>query len=68
MHVQISQEIGFDGTSDSCINILQGYYKAPPDTDNYTNAYLKNLRRSPNIIEPPQAILPKKYSNRDGQI
>ena len=31
-----------------------------PDTDEYTTAYLKQLRRSPNIIEPPQDTVPTK--------
>ena len=60
VHVQISKEIGFYGTSGICLKILQGDYNAPPDTDNYTSAYLKHIRRSPKFIEPPQAIMPTK--------
>ena len=60
MHVRITQEIGFGGTSDSCLKILQGHYNETLYKDDYTTAYLKHLGRSPNVIEPPQAIVPKK--------
>ena len=60
VHGQIAQEIGLYSTSDSCLKILQGYYNAPPDTDDYTNAYLKHLKIAPNIIEPPQPTVPTK--------
>ena len=57
MHDRISQEIGFISNSDIFRKIVQGYYNVPPDIDDYTTAYLKHLRRSPNIIEPPQSIV-----------
>ena len=67
MHGGIDQEIGFNGTSGSCLKILQGNYNATPDTYDYTTAKIKHLRRAPNIIELPQATVPKKDSRRDGQ-
>ena len=68
MHGRISQDIVFNVTSNSCLKILQGHYNVLPDTDDYNTAYLKYLRIPPNIIEPPQATVPTKYSRRDGQI
>ena len=38
---------------------MQEYYNAPSDTDDYNTIYLKRLRISPNIIELPQAKVPK---------
>ena len=52
MHGQISQEIEFDGTSDSYLKILQVHYNASPDTDDYTTAYFKHLRRAPILLNP----------------
>ena len=60
MHRGISQEIGLYGTSEIFLKLLQGHYNVYPDTDDYTTAYLKHLRRAPKIIEPPQAIVPTK--------
>ena len=60
IHGQIAHAIGFNGTSRIFLKILQGHSNDPPDTDDYTNAYLKHLRRAPNIIEPPKAIVPTK--------
>ena len=60
VYSQLAHEIWFNYTSESCQQILQGHYNATPDTDEYTNDYLKHLIRSPNIIEPPQATVPTK--------
>ena len=56
---QISQDIGFDGTYDSCLKILQEHYNTPLNKYDYTTVYLKHLRRYPNIINNPQAIVSK---------
>ena len=50
IHRQIYQEIGYDGTSEIFLKIMQGHWYAPPDTDYYTTAYTKYLIRAPNII------------------
>ena len=60
MHWQISHYTGFNSTSDRWLKIPQRHYNAPPYIYDYTNAYPKHRRRFPNIIEPPQAIVPTK--------
>ena len=60
MHGRISQEIGFNGTSDIFLKIIQGHYNDHPDTYDYTNAYLKHLGTAPNIIEPQKSTVPTK--------
>ena len=41
MRGTLAEEIGFDGTSEVCKLILNGEYVPPPDTDVYTEAYLR---------------------------
>ena len=60
MHGRIHQDIGFNGTYYICLKILQVHYNAPPNTNDYTTVYLRQLRRAPNINEPPQVIVPPK--------
>ena len=54
---QLADDIGYDGTSDVCQKILEGTYIPPPDTDEYTTAYLKELQRPSHLQEPPIAAM-----------
>ena len=51
----LAEEIGYDGTSDVCKRILEGTYIPPPNTDEYTAAYIKELQRPPQVQQPPTA-------------
>ena len=64
MQVWIAQEIVFYVTYGSCLKVLQGHSNVLPDIDYHTTAYLKHLRRDRDIIEPPQAIVPKNIPGR----
>ena len=54
----LAEELGFDGTSEACRDILCGNYIPPPGTDQYTVAYLEQLKKPPNIRNPPTATMP----------
>ena len=54
----LADEIGFDGTSEVCRQILDGTYIPPPGTNDYTKAYLQELKRPQHLHQPPQAAIP----------
>ena len=51
----LADDLGFDGTSEVCQQILDGVYIPPPGTDEYTCAYLKELQRPAIIQQTPTA-------------
>ena len=61
----LADELGFDGTSEVCQQILDGVYIPPPDTDEYTKAYIKELKRPNNLQDTPTATVPT-HTFRDG--
>ena len=56
----LAADLGFDGTSEACKEILCGTYTPPPGTDAHTVTYLQHLKKPPNITDPPIAAMPTK--------
>ena len=55
---QLADELGYDGTSEACKQILNGTYTTPPGTHEYTKAYIRELKRPVNIQHTPTAAIP----------
>ena len=55
MHGPLAEELGYDGTSAVCQQILEGTYIPPLGTNEYTIAYLEELKRPVQIHLPPKA-------------
>ena len=51
----LAEKLGYDGLLSVCQQILDGTYTPPPGTDEYTIAYFKELKRPPQVLNPPQA-------------
>ena len=57
MQGALAEDIGYDGTSMICQQILEGTYITPPGTNEYTSAYLQELKRPEHIHKTPKAAV-----------
>ena len=53
----LTEDIGYDGTSNVCQQILNGVYISPQGTDAYTTAYLQELKRPPELVDTPTTAM-----------